>query len=125
MNVNWIDYSSSPELKSSHSYERPAWMIGNALINGFIAGGLSEKQALLLIGSTAYRHALDQTLGEMLESIAFGYGIQMSKDYCNASWLNEPEDTKPMGQLVDEEQRDTYERIYERILKKGANEKAS
>ena len=121
MNDNWIDYSSSPELKSSYSYERPAWMIGNALINGFIAGGLSEKQALLLIGSSAYRHALDQTLGEMLEGIAFGYGIQMSKDYCNASWLNEPEDAKPMGQLVDEEQRDTYERI----LKKGANEKAS
>jgi hypothetical protein len=96
-------------------------MIGNALINGFIAGGLSEKQALLLIGSSAYRHALDQTLGEMLESIAFGYGIQMSKDYCNASWLNEPEDAKPMGQLVDEEQRDTYEKI----LKRGANEKAS
>jgi hypothetical protein len=92
MNDNWIDYSSSPELKSSYSYERPAWVIGNALINGFIAGGLSEKQALLLIGSSAYRHALDQTLGSTLEGVAFGHGILMAKDYCNASWLNQSEE---------------------------------
>jgi hypothetical protein len=83
------DFSGDDDLKQAYSYDRPSWMVMNALMNGFMANGLTEEQARVLFSSKAIRHALDQSFGEALEAMAYHFGITISNQYKNEPWLNE------------------------------------
>jgi len=89
MYKNWEDFTSQELLEDAYSYDRPSCIVGNALMNGFIQGGLTKKQAITLFHSKAYRWALDGKLSEMLEKVAFQYGKKMVDDYKEVEWLND------------------------------------
>ena len=82
------DFSSDQELKKAYSYDRPSWIIMNGLMNGFIAAGLTEDQARVLFSSKAIRHALDQGLGDDLDTVSYNNGKRLANDYKNEPWLN-------------------------------------
>ena len=75
-------------MKNSYSYERPAYIVANALVNGFLAYGLTEKQALNLLYSKAYRVKLDWDLEDKLEKVAFKAGKQVAEEYAKLAKVN-------------------------------------
>jgi hypothetical protein len=75
------DFTGQGILEDAYSYERPAYIVGNALINGFIRAGYTKEQAINLFYSVAYRMALDGVLGEHLEQIGYQYGQIMAQEY--------------------------------------------
>lgn len=81
MNNKYKDFSGGKLLKNSYSYERPAYIVANALVNGFLAYGLTEKQALNLLYSKAYRYKLDWDLEDKLEKVAFKAGKEVAEEY--------------------------------------------
>jgi len=88
MNSKYKDFSGGKLLKNSYSYERPAYIVANALVNGFLAYGLTEKQALNLLYSKAYRHKLDWDLEDKLEKVAFKAGKQVAEEYARLAQVN-------------------------------------
>ena len=62
--------------------------MANALVNGFLAYGLTEKQALNLLYSKAYRHKLDWDLEDKLEKVAFKAGKQVAEEYARLAQVN-------------------------------------
>ena len=75
------DFTGQGIMEDAYSYERPAYLLGNALINGFIRAGYTKEQAINLFHSKAYRWALDGTLGEHLTEIGYQYGQIMAQEY--------------------------------------------
>ena len=75
------DFTGQGILEDAYSYDRPAWIVGNALLNGIIRAGYTKEQAINLFYSKAYRWALDGTLGEHLEQIGHQYGQIMAQEY--------------------------------------------
>jgi hypothetical protein len=75
------DFTGQGILEDAYSYDRPAWIVGNALLNGIIRAGYTKEQAINLFYSKAYRWALDGTLGEHLEQIGYQYGQIMAQEY--------------------------------------------
>jgi hypothetical protein len=75
------DFTGQGILEDAYSYDRPAWIVGNALLNGIIRAGYTKEQAINLFYSKAYRWALDGILGEHLEQIAHQYGQIMAQEY--------------------------------------------
>lgn len=84
------DFTGQGLMESSYSYNRPAYIVGNALLNGMIASGLSKEQAIQVLHSKHYRWNLDQDLGELLTNLAYSYGFKMAKQAEHESWINEP-----------------------------------
>jgi hypothetical protein len=84
------DFTGQGILEDAFSYDRPAWIVGNALINGFIEAGLTKEQAINLFYSKATRWALDGSLGEALTEISYKLGKQIAKDWAKEPFLNEP-----------------------------------
>jgi hypothetical protein len=75
------DFTGQGILENAYSYERPAYIVGNALLNGFIRAGYTKEQAINLFHSKGYRWALDGILGEHLTEIAYQYGQIMAQEY--------------------------------------------
>jgi hypothetical protein len=88
MNSKYKDFSGGNLLKNSYSYERPAYIVANALVNGFLAYGLTEKQALNLLYSKAYRAKLDWDLEDKLEKVAFRARKQVAEEYAKLAQVN-------------------------------------
>jgi len=68
-------------IEDAYSYERPAYIVGNALLNGIIKAGYTKEQAINLFHSKAYRWALDFGLEEQLQEIGFQEGQKMAQEY--------------------------------------------
>lgn len=75
------DFTGQGILEDAYSYERPAYIVGNALLNGIIRAGYTKEQAINLFYSKAYRWALDGNLGEHLAEIGYQYGQIMAQEY--------------------------------------------
>jgi hypothetical protein len=75
------DFTGQGILEDAYSYERPAYIVGNALLNGIIRAGYTKEQAINLFHSKAYRWALDGILGEHLHEIGYQYGQIMAQEY--------------------------------------------
>lgn len=75
------DFTGQGILEDAYSYDRPAYIVGNALLNGIIRAGYTKEQAINLFYSKAYRWALDGTLGEHLEQIGHQYGQIIAQEY--------------------------------------------
>jgi hypothetical protein len=75
------DFTGQGILEDAYSYDRPAYIVGNALLNGIIKAGYTKEQAINLFYSKAYRWALDFGLGEHLEQIGYQYGQIMAQEY--------------------------------------------
>lgn len=78
------DYTDA--IRDAHSFTRPAYIVGQSLMEGMIAGGLTETEALSLLYSKAYRWALDGGLGDTLRDIATEYGRIMADQYKGHEW---------------------------------------
>jgi hypothetical protein len=75
------DFTAQGILEGAYSYDRPACILGNALLNGIIKAGFTKEQAINLFYSKAYRWALDMNLGEHLDQIGYQYGQIMAQEY--------------------------------------------
>jgi hypothetical protein len=75
------DFTGQGILEDAYSYERPSYIVGNALLNGFIRAGYTKEQAINLFHSKGYRWVLDGILGEHLTEIAYQYGQIMAQEY--------------------------------------------
>jgi len=75
------DFTGQGILEDAYSYERPAYILGNAILNGIIQAGFTKKQAINLFYSKAYRWALDFDLGEQLDQIGYQEGQKMAQEY--------------------------------------------
>jgi uncharacterized protein YdaT len=80
------DYTRRSLFETAFSYERPAQMLANALMHGMIAEGFTEREALSLLHSKAYRWALDWSLGAALEKLGIEHGKQLARDYRGDEW---------------------------------------
>ena len=78
------DYSDA--IRDAYSYRRPAAIVGQSLMNGMIAGGLTEAEALSLLYSKAYRWALDFKLGDALKDLAESEGQRLAQEYRGHEW---------------------------------------
>ncbi len=67
------------KLKEAISYERPAWIVGLALVRGMVDAGLTEEQAIDVVRSKIYRCNLDGDFGDALENLAYKMGKQWVK----------------------------------------------
>ena len=75
------DFTGQGILEDAYSFDRPAHIVGNALLNGIIRAGYTKEQAINLFYSKALRWALDGALGEHLDEIGFQYGQIMAQEY--------------------------------------------
>lgn len=78
------DYTAA--IQDAYSFRRPAFIVGQALMEGMIAGGLTEKEALSLIYSKAYRWSLDFGLEEKLRQLAIKEGERLAQEYTGHEW---------------------------------------
>lgn len=78
------DYTNA--ITDAYSFKRPAYIVGQALMQGMISGGLTEAEALSLLYSKAYRWSLDAGLGDTLHNIATEYGRIMADQYKGHEW---------------------------------------
>jgi hypothetical protein len=75
------DFTGQGILEDAYSFDRPAHIVGNALLNGIIRAGYTKEQAINLFYSKALRWALDGALGEHLDEIGYQYGQIMAQEY--------------------------------------------
>ena len=94
------DFTGQGILEDAYSYDRPSWMIANALLNGFIDAGLTKEQAINLFYSKATRWALDGSLGDAITHISYKIGKAMANDWKNEPLLNEPL-LEPIAQALE------------------------
>lgn len=78
------DYTDA--IKDAYSFTRPAYIVGQSIMEGMIAGGLTETEALSLLYSKAYRWALDFDLGQDLRDLATAAGKRMAREYHGHEW---------------------------------------
>jgi hypothetical protein len=87
----WRDYSIKfaplwespvkPDQIRMYSYERPANMIWNAIMNGMRQGGMTEKQAFEWLQSKSPRWMLDGEFGDLLNEIGLQKGRENAKHF--------------------------------------------
>jgi hypothetical protein len=99
------DFTGQGILEDAYSYDRPAWIVGNALLNGIIRAGYTKEQAINLFYSKALRWALDGTLGEHLEQIGYQYGQIMAQEY-NPAEFSYPLEPAQRIALLDHNHRE-------------------
>lgn len=63
----------APEIPM-YSFERPAYILWQAIFTAMVEGGASEEQALAWLTSKDPRHALDGFLGDKLRELGESYG---------------------------------------------------
>jgi hypothetical protein len=80
-------------LKQSISFERCAYIVSNAFLNGLIKSGLTPTQAMNVYTSKAFRHKLDWDLEDALERVAFKAGKNVGEDFYAQQkpehWIND------------------------------------
>lgn len=82
MNTNPLeDYTGQGLLESAYSYEAPAYLIANGIVNGLIKAGWSERQAINFIHSKAYRWHFDFGMAKHLEQLGLEAGQGMAAEY--------------------------------------------
>ena len=99
------DFTGQGILEDAYSYDRPAWIVGNSLLNGIIRAGYTKEQAINLFYSKAYRWALDGALGEHLEQIGYQYGQIMAQEY-NPAEFSYPLEPAQRIALLDHDHRE-------------------
>ena len=75
------DFTGQGILEDAYSYNRPAEIIANGLLNGLIRAGYTKEQAINLFYAKPLRWALDMALGEHLHEIGYQYGQIMAQEY--------------------------------------------
>ena len=78
------DYTDA--IQEAYSFRRPAFIVGQALMEGMIAAGLTEREALSLIYSKAYRWSLDFSLEAQLRQLAIREGERLAREYTGHEW---------------------------------------
>jgi hypothetical protein len=80
-------------LKQSISFERCAYIVSNAFLNGLIKSGLTPTQAMNVYTSKAFRHKLDWDLEDALERVAFKAGKNVGEGFYAQQkpedWIND------------------------------------
>lgn len=80
------DYTGLGLFDEAYSYHRPAAILANALMNGMTRAGLSEREALSLLYSKAYRWTLDGQLGDELAALGLKHGAELARDFMGDEW---------------------------------------
>ena len=73
MKAEFIDFTGRGLLDGAYSYNRPAYIVANAIMNGLIDAGFTHKQAYNWIYSKSYRHFL-YGKEHRLEQLAYELG---------------------------------------------------
>jgi len=60
-----------------YSYERPAYMLWNAVAQGMVNSGMTEAKAIKWLQSKDARHALDGELGTALVKLGEQFGASI------------------------------------------------
>lgn len=63
-----------------YSYDRPAYMLWNAIANGLHKNGWSEEAIKDHLQSRDVRHALDGALGDSIRELGEAYAEEVAKD---------------------------------------------
>lgn len=63
----------APEIPM-YSYERPAYILWQAIFTSMVEGGATQEQAIEWLQSKDPRRALDGSLGDSLRSLGKAYG---------------------------------------------------
>lgn len=75
MKAEFIDFTGRGLLDDAYSYDRPAWIFTNAIMNGLIDAGFTTEQAYNWIYSKSYRHLLDGK-EHLIEQLAYNMAKQ-------------------------------------------------
>jgi len=70
MKAEFIDFTGRGLFENAYSYDRPAWIVANAIMNGLIDSGFTSQEAFNWIHSKSYRHFLDGK-DHLLEQLAY------------------------------------------------------
>jgi hypothetical protein len=70
---------SEPAKIPMFSYERPAYLLWQAVFEGLQEGGWSEQQAIEWLQSKAPRFELDGALGDDLQQLGRKVAVQMTR----------------------------------------------
>lgn len=77
--------------EDAFSFRRPAHIVANGMLRGMMRAGLTERQALDLFYSKAYRWALDGSMGEALDFLAYHHGQELARDCNNSQFFDAAE----------------------------------
>lgn len=89
--TNWNDYTATfrqlgtparderDDSVESYSYDRPAYIFWNAFVNGLIASGLTEAEAIEWVQSKKARWMLDGELSDVIEGIAYEWAMKQAR----------------------------------------------
>lgn len=80
MKAEFVDFTGRGLFEDAYSYERPAYIVANAIMNGLIDAGFTHKQAFNWIQSKSYRHFLDGK-EHRLEQLAYELAKAEGKKY--------------------------------------------
>ena len=75
------DFTSQGLVENAYSFDFPAQLMANGIINGLIKNGWNQEQAINWVHSKAYRHALDGFLANAIEQMGIDYAGKASKEY--------------------------------------------
>jgi hypothetical protein len=78
-----IHTTEKPPEWPMYSYERPAWLLWNAVAAELHVNGWSEKEIKTWLQSKATRWALDGDLGNAIRDLGRKYGASLAKDSRN------------------------------------------
>lgn len=87
MLIGEIDFYKT--YQDAYSFNRPAHIVANALLNGMVQAGMTPRQAHNVFYSKFIRWALDGDLGDKLDEVCKEYGKQLAKECKKESWIND------------------------------------
>lgn len=94
-------------MQDAYSFERPAYIVGNALLNGMIEAGLTKKQALTVFYSKTYRWALDGEMGDAIDTLARVFARKWARESKGQAWIDDdlPDN---LQEILDAEEDNEY-----------------
>ena len=66
--------------EDAFSFKRPAHIIAQGMLRGMMRAGLTEQQATCVFYSKAYRWALDGSMGDALDLLAYHHGQKIARE---------------------------------------------
>jgi len=98
MKAEFVDFTGRGLFDDAYSYDRPAWIVANAIMNGLIDAGFTFEQAYNWIYSKSYRHFLDGN-DHLLEQLAYKLAKHEGKRDNPKDYDYEPESEKAKHEL--------------------------
>jgi adenine C2-methylase RlmN of 23S rRNA A2503 and tRNA A37 len=90
MKAEFVDFTGRGLFNDAYSYDRPAWIVANAIMNGLIDAGFTSEQAYNWIYSKSYRHFLDGN-DHLLEQLVYKLAKKEGKQDDPKAYDYEPE----------------------------------